>query len=150
MNKTNLRVLIAATGLVMLLKLDSNQWFFSPCDLVIWWMTSKNYRAPLLHYIKVCSLYQTPWWIQTGVTVRKPSIRVKIGDFSSRVTLKIDGWHRKTIFHLFCATLSFGHHVKAIREFKLELQSRTAQIGSKSAIFYSVWPWNLTDDLEKQ
>ena len=47
-NKANLRDLIAATGLVILLKLDSNHWFFSPCHLEIWWMTLKNNRAPLL------------------------------------------------------------------------------------------------------
>ena len=48
-NKANLRDLIAATGLAILLKLDSNRRFFSPCDLEIWWMTSKNNRAPLLY-----------------------------------------------------------------------------------------------------
>ena len=41
-NKANLRDLIAATGLVILLKLDSNHRFFSPCDLEIWWMTQKT------------------------------------------------------------------------------------------------------------
>ena len=50
LNKANLKDLIAATGLVTLLKLDSNRRFFSPCDLEIWWMTSKNNRAPLLYY----------------------------------------------------------------------------------------------------
>ena len=34
-NKANLTDLIAATGLVILLKLDSNPQFFSPCDLQI-------------------------------------------------------------------------------------------------------------------
>ena len=34
-NKANLRDLIAATGLVILLKLDSNCRFFSSCDLEI-------------------------------------------------------------------------------------------------------------------
>ena len=38
-NKANLRDLAAATGLVILLKLDSNRRFFSWCDLEIWWMT---------------------------------------------------------------------------------------------------------------
>ena len=41
-NKANLRDLIAATGLVTLLILDSNRRFFSPCDLKIWWMTPKT------------------------------------------------------------------------------------------------------------
>ena len=35
-------------------------------------------------------------------------------------------------------------------EFKLELQSENTQFGWKSAIFLAMWPWNLTDDLEKQ
>ena len=56
----------------------------------------------------------------------------------------------ETIGHLFYATSSFVHHFIPIGEFKLELQSGNAQFGSKSAIFCPVWPWNLTDDLEKQ
>ena len=56
-NKANLRDLIAATGLAILLKFDPNHRFFSPCDLEIWWMTSKNNRAPLLYYIKLCALF---------------------------------------------------------------------------------------------
>ena len=56
----------------------------------------------------------------------------------------------KTIGHLFYATLTFLHHLKAIGEFKLKLQFGNAQFGSKSAIFSPVWVWNLMDDLEKQ
>ena len=70
--------------------------------------------------------------------------------FSARVTLKFDGWPQKTIGHLFYASLSFFHHVVAIGECKLELQSGNALFGSKSTLFWAVWPWNLTDDLEKQ
>ena len=69
-------------------------------------------------------------------------------DFSARVTLKLDGWPRKMIGHLFYTTSSFVHHFKFISEFKLELQSRNAQFGSKSKIFLSRvtltfdrWPW---------
>ena len=91
-NKANLRDLIAATGLVILLKLGSNGRFFSPCDLEISWMTLKNYRAPLLQYIKLCASSQTHWWIKTGVIVRKRSIWVKISDLLSHVTFKFDGW----------------------------------------------------------
>ena len=203
-NKANLRDLIAATGLVILLKFDPNHRFFVPCDLEIWWMTLENNRAPLLNYIKLCLSFQMHWWIETEVTVRKRSIRVKIGDFLSCVTLKLDGWPWKTIGHLFYTTLSFVHHFKSIVEFKLELQSGNAQFGSilaiflsrvtlkfdgwprktighlfyvalsfvhhftaiskfklelesgnaqfwsKSKIFLAVWPWNLMDDLQKQ
>ena len=80
-NKANLRDLIAATGLVIVLKLDSNHRFFSPCDLEIWWMTPKKNPASLLSYFKLCVSFHTHWWIQTGVTVRKRPIWVKIDDF---------------------------------------------------------------------
>ena len=56
------------------LKLDSNLQFFHPCDREIWWMTSKNNRAPLLCYFKLCASFRSHWWIRTGVTVRKRQI----------------------------------------------------------------------------
>ena len=117
-------------------------------------MTSKNNRAPLLYYIELCVSFQIHRWIQTEVTVRKRSIRVKIGDFLSCVTLKFDGWTWKTIGHLFYTTSSFVHHLKSIGEFKLELQSGNTQFGSKSAIFLSRvtlkfdgWPWKTIGQL---
>ena len=132
------------------LKLDSNRQFFRPCDREIWWMTSKNNRALLLSYVKFCASFQIHWWIQTGFTVQKRSIRVEIGDMLSRVTLKFDGWPWKTIGHLFYATSSFVHHFVPIGEFKLKLQSRNAQFGSKSTIFWAVWSRNFTDDPQKE
>ena len=54
------------------LKLDSNRQFCHPCDREIWWMTSKNKRALLLYYVKLCASFQIHWWIQTGFTVEKP------------------------------------------------------------------------------
>ena len=80
-NKANLRDLIAATGLVILLKLDLNRRFFSPCDLEIWWMTPKNNRASLLCYFKLFASFRSHWWIQTGVRVRKRPIWVKFDAF---------------------------------------------------------------------
>ena len=77
-------------------------------------------------------------------------IWIQIVDFSARVTLKFDEWPKKTIGHLFYATLSFLHHFVAIGEFKLELQSGNAQSRSKSTMFLAVWPWNLMDDPKKQ
>ena len=112
-------------------------------------MTLKKNRAPLLCYIKLCASFQSHQWIQTKVTVLKRSIRVKISNFLSWVTLIFDGWPWKTIGHLFYATSSFVHHFIANGEFKLELQSGNAQFGSKTTIFLAVWPWNLTDDLVK-
>ena len=178
--------------------------FLEPCDLEIWRMTLKNNRAPLLCYFKLYASFRSHQWIQSGVTVRKRLIWVKIDDFVSRVTLQYDVWHWKTIGHLFYATSSFVHHFVAIGDFKLELQSGNAQFGSNATIFLSrvtlksdgwpwkaighlfyatstfvqhfvpigefklelqsgnaqsgsnstffraVWPWNLTDDLQKQ
>ena len=80
-NKANLRDLIAATSLVILPRLDSYCRFFSPCDLEIWWMTPKNNRARLLYYTKLCASFQIHQWIQTGVTVQKRPIWVKIDNF---------------------------------------------------------------------
>ena len=98
-------------------------------------MTSKNNRAPLLYYIKLCVSFQIHRWIQTA-TLGKRSIRVEIGDFLSLVTLKFDGWPWKTIGHLFYTTSSSVHHFKSIGELKLKLQSGNNQFGSKSAIFF--------------
>ena len=44
-------------------------------------MTLKNYRAPLLTNFKLCASFCSHWWIQTGVTVRKRPIWVKITIF---------------------------------------------------------------------
>ena len=107
-----------------------NRRFFVLCDLEIWWMTLQNNRAPLLYYIKLCASFQVHRWIETEVTVWKRSIRVKISDFLSCVTLKFDGWPWKTIGHLFYTTPSFMHHFKSLGEFKLELQSGNTQSGS--------------------
>ena len=103
--------------------------FLELCDLEIWRMTLKNNRAPLLCYSKLCALFHSHQWFQTGGTVQKRQIWVKIDDFESRVTLQFDVWPWKTIGHLFYATSSFVQHFVAIGEIKLELQSRTPNLG---------------------
>ena len=158
-------------------------------------MTLKNNRAPIQCYAKHYASFRSHWWIQTGITVRKRPIWVKIDDYFSRVilkfdiwpwktmghlfystssvvrnfvaigglelelqsknaqfrvTLKCDGWSWKTTGHLFNSTSSFVHHFVVIGGFKLELRSGNVQSGSNSVMFRAVWPWNLTDDLEKQ
>ena len=60
-------------------------------------MTLKNNRTHLLTYFKLCASFRSHWWIQTGVTVRKRAIWVKIGEFLYRVILTFDGWPWKTI-----------------------------------------------------
>ena len=161
-------------------------------------MTLKIIRAPLLYYFKLCASFHSYRWIQTGVTARKRSIRVKIGDLLSSVTLKFDVWRwknsRAPILYCFKLYASFHSHrliqtkvtdrkrwnrvkigdffvpcdleiwrmapllcyFKFCASFRrhwwiqLELLSGNAQFGSKSSIFLAVWPWNWTDDLEKQ
>ena len=126
-----------------------NRQFFVPCDLEFSRMTLKNKRAPFLCCFKLCASFHSHQWIQTRVTVQKRPIWVKIDVFLSSETLKFDRWPWKALGHLFYTTSSLVHHFKAISEFKLELQSGNTQFGSKSAIFCPVWPWNWTDDLEK-
>ena len=137
LNKANLRDLIAATGLVILLKLDSNHQFFSQCDLEIWWMTSKSNSTPLICYVKLFASFQIHRWIQMELQSSNAEFGSKSAIFLSRVTFKFDGWPWKTICHLFYTTPSFVHHFKAMGEFKLELQFGHAQLGSKWAIFLS-------------
>ena len=128
--------------------LGQNWRILERCDLAIWRMTLKNNRAPLLWYFKLYASFRSHCWIQTGVTVRKRPIWVKINNVFSRETLQFDVWPWKTIGHLFYSTSSFVHHFVAIGVFELELESGNAQFGSNSTIFRAVWPWNLTNDLE--
>ena len=72
--------------------LGQNLQFLIPCHFEIWQMTLKNNRALFLCYSKLCMSFPGERPIQIGVTVRKRPIRVQIGNFSSHVTLKFDGW----------------------------------------------------------
>ena len=98
-------------------------------------LDKKNNRPPLLCCFKLCASFHSHRWIQTKVTVRKRSIRVKIGDLLSRVNLKFDGWPWKAAGHLFYVASRYMHHSIAISEFKLKLHSGNAQFGWKSANF---------------
>ena len=68
-NKANLRDLIAATGLVFLLKIVNHQ-FFSLCDLEIWWMPSGNNRAHFLYYFSAATKQLYDWF--------SPSVRLSV------------------------------------------------------------------------
>ena len=69
--------------------LGQSRRFLEPCDLEIWRMTFKNYRAPLPCYFKLCESFLSHWWIQTGVTVRKRPIWVKFNVFLEPCDLEI-------------------------------------------------------------
>ena len=138
-NKANLRDLIAATGLVILLKLDSNHWFFSHVTLKFDWWPQKiighlfYITSSFVHHLKPLGEFELQLLSGNAQFRSKSAIL-------SRVTLKFNGWAWKTIRILFYVTLSFVHHFKAIGEFKLKLQSRNAQFGPKWAIFRPLWP----------
>ena len=82
---------------------------------------------------KSCASFRSHRSIQNGVTVRKRQIRMKVGIFLSRVTLKFDWWPWEKIGHIFYAPSSFVHHFITIDQFKLELQFLNAKFGWKSA-----------------
>ena len=60
---------------------SGNAQFGSKSTIEIWQMTLINNRAPLLCYFRLCASFRSYWSIQTGVTVRKCPIWVKINDF---------------------------------------------------------------------
>ena len=88
------------------------------------------------------------WWEhgEKGVTDRRTDRQTdRRTDGPTENTICRAAWSQlKTIGHLFHATSSFLHHFVAICEFKLELQSGNAYFGSKSMIFWAVWPYNFT------
>ena len=144
-NKANLRDLIAATGLVILLKFDPNHRFFSPCDLESLWIGHLFYTtSSFVHHFNSIDEFKPKLQSGNDQFVSKLAIF-----FLSRVTFKFDRWPWKTIGQLFYVASSVVRYFKAISVFKIELQSGNAQFGSQS-IFCPVWPWNLTDDLGKQ
>ena len=114
----------------------------SACNLEIWWMTLKNNMAHLLYIIKLYASFQSHMWIQTGVTVRKCSIRVKIGDFFVPCELEIWWMTLET------NKAPLLYYIKLWASF--QLQSGKAQFESKLVIFCPAWPWNLTNDIGKQ
>ena len=118
-----------------------NRWCFVPCDLKIWWMTLKNNRASLLCCFKLCATFHSHWWIQTGVTVRKRPIWVKFDIW--RMTLQNN---RAPLLCYFMLSASFCTHWCIQTWVKVRKRPIWVQIDA----FLTVWPWNLTDDLEKQ
>ena len=99
-------------------------------------MTLKNNRAHLLGYFKLCASFHSHLWIQTGVSQETPNLGKNRRFFLAMWPWNYR-WPSKAIGHLSQPTSSFAHHFVAIGRFNLELQSRNAQFGSKSAIFWS-------------
>ena len=129
--------------------LGQNLLFFVPSDLKIWRMTLKNHRAPISCYFKVCASFYSHLSIESGITVQKHSIWVKICDFFPcdleiwRMTLKNN---RAPLLCYFKLCTSLRRHLWI----QTGVTVRKHQIWDKISNFFHVWPWNLTDDIEKQ
>ena len=148
-NKANLRDLIAATGLVILLKFDSNRRLFGPCDLTIWWMTLKiigqlSYIKPSLvhHHDDIIKWKNFPRYWPFVRGIHRSVTRNFDVFFDLRLNKGLSklswGWWSET------PSSSLWRHrndLSHLGEFKQDLLSRNAQFGSKSAIFCPVWPW---------
>ena len=119
---------------------------FGLCDLEIWWMALKiNKGSSSMLLQAMCVISRLSVNSNWNYSLKMLNLG-QIWQFLSHMTLKFDGWHWKTMGHLFYAT-KLVHHFIAIGEFKLELWSRNPQFGSKLVIFFPVWPLNLMVDL---
>ena len=118
--------LIATTGLVILLKLDSIV-DFSTCvtlkfDGWPWKIIGHFFDTTLnvLHNFKAISELKLE--LESG----NAQFGSKSAIYLSCVTLQFDGWPWKTTGHLFYVASSFVHYFIAISELKLKLQSGNA------------------------
>ena len=72
--------------------------------------------------------------------------------FGSKLSRDLEIWwmtlKNKRASLLYCFKLCSS--LLATSEFKLDLQSGNAQFGSKSRIYWAMWPWNWTYDLDRQ
>ena len=109
-------------------------------------MTLTNNRAPLLCYFKLCASFRIQWWIQTGVTVRKHPIWVKIDGFFSRVTLKFDGSPWKNNMAPLLSNIkpyaSFHHHVWIQKG--VTVRKRLSCVITSVTLTFDLWPWPLS------
>ena len=141
-----------ATGLVILLKLDSlNRRFFSLCDLEIWWMTPKNIRAPLLYYMKLCTSFQIHQWIQTGVTVWSQNWRFFVPwDLEIwRMTLKNNRVPLLCYFKLCVAFRSHWWIQTGITMRKRPIWVKIDNFFSCMTFKFDRWPWKTIGHLFK-
>ena len=109
-------------------------------------MTLKNNRAPLLYYIKLCTSYQTHWWIKTGVTVQKCSIWLKINHICPlwpfwRMTYKNN---RAPLLYYFKIWASFHSHLwiqTGAKVRKIPIWVKINNFFSTVTFKFDGWPW---------
>ena len=111
-------------------------------------VAAKNNRVPLLWYFKLCKSFQSHWWIQTGVTVRKRSIRLKISDFF--VSCDFEIWrmtlrnNRTPILCYFKIWASFHSHLwiqTVVTVRKIPIWVKIDDFFSPVTLKFDGWPW---------
>ena len=131
-DKANLRDLLAATSLVVLLKLDSNRRFFCPCDL-----------ETIVHLLVVV--------VTLFPTEKQSTAYMSKDTYVNQYTLMFCWWSPEKpkaylAGNLFYTMSSIVHHFKAMGEFNWSYSPETPTSGQNWR-FYPVWPSNLTDEL---
>ena len=110
-------------------------------------MTLENNKTALLCYFKLCASFHSHLWIQTGVTIRKCPIWVKIGIFFVPCDLEI--WlmtlknNRVPLLCYFKLCAWFHSHWWIQTGVTVRKRPNWDQI-----LFWPLWPWPLTSDLD--
>ena len=107
---------------------------FCPCDIVIWQMTLKKNRTPLLCYFKLDAVFNSQQWIQTAVTVRKRQIQ--------RFVLSV--WHWNLTYDIESPMLL---QALCIISWPHAAYSNWSN-GNGKIEFWPLWPWLLVSDLD--
>ena len=105
-------------------------------------MTLKNNRAALLWYFKLCASIRSHWWIQTGVTVRKRPIWVKIDDFLAvwpwNLTDDLKNNRALPLSHIKLYA-PFYHHVWI--QTGVTVRKRLRWVMTSVTLTFDLWPW---------
>ena len=131
-----------------MLNLGQNQRIFFLWNIEVWWMTSKNNRAPLPNYAKLYPLFQSHQWIHIGVTVWKCSIRVKICNFFILCDLEI-WWmtlknNRAPFLYCFKLCASFYNHLCiwiGVTVWKTPIWAKSIILLSHVTLKFDLWSW---------
>ena len=102
------------------------------------------------NWIKLYKLCQRWSFYCNKVNLRDLIAATRLVTLFGLCDLEIGPMALKNNRELFPCPFSFVCHFIAISALDLDLQSRNAQIGSNLTIFCPPWPWNFTDDHEKQ
>ena len=119
------------------LKSDPNRQLFGPCDLQIWQMTLKNYRAPLPCPYKLCVSFHSHPWIQIGAIVRKRSNWSQIVAFISLCDLKIWQMAKKKQGTFFILLEDVCYPIGVIRKQQTEAKFVLTSV----TLIFDLWPW---------